>query len=89
MWQVSNEMDIDMFRGPLSTEQVERFLLVGARGLKKGNPEAKVDINAADFESAEKFYRDIYSKPDTPFDYAGIDGYLESGCPAGRRIGSR
>ncbi|MGO9241566.1 MAG: hypothetical protein ACLQBJ_12215 [Bryobacteraceae bacterium] len=83
MWQVSNEMDIDVFRGPLSVEQAERFMLAGARGLKKGNPEAKADINPAGLEGGERIFRDIYSKPDNPFDYAGIDGYFGSWSPGG------
>jgi hypothetical protein len=83
MWQVSNEMDIDLFRGPLSTEQVERLLMAGARGLKKGNPEVKADINPAFLETGERLYRDLYSRPDTPFDYAGIDGYFGNGVPGG------
>src|SRR5208283_1338824 len=83
MWQVSNEMDIDVFRGPLSVEQAERFMIAGARGLKKGNPEAKADINPAGLEGGERIFRDIYSKPDNPFDYAGIDGYFGSWSPGG------
>ena len=83
MWQVSNEMDIDVFRGPLSLEQAERFLEAGARGVKAGNPEAKTDINPAGLEGGEKLFRDIYSKPDNPFDFAGIDGYFGSWAPGG------
>lgn len=92
MWQVSNEMDGDG-AGPLSIAQIERFLLAGARGLKAGNPQLKIDINPAfldrseDFRptapglSGERLLRDLYSIPDTPFDYAGIDGYLGSFQP--------
>jgi len=83
MWQVSNEMDIDVFRGPLSIQQAERFLLAGARGLKTGNPQAKADMNPAGLESGEPLFRDLYSRPDTPFDYAGIDGYFGSWQPGG------
>jgi hypothetical protein len=83
MWQVSNEMDIDVFRGPLSIEQAERFLTAGARGLKQGNAEAKADINPAGLDTGEALFRALYSKPDTPFDYAGIDGYFGSWEPGG------
>jgi hypothetical protein len=76
MWQVGNEMDIKPFIGPLSLQQVERFLLAGARGLKAVNPQLKVDINPAHFDTGEPLFRDLYAKPDTPFDYAGIDGYF-------------
>jgi len=83
MWQVSNEMDIDVFRGPLSLEQAERFMIAGARGLKKANPDVKTDINPSGLETGEKLFRDIYSRPDNPFDYAGIDGYFGSWSPGG------
>ena len=83
LWQVSNEMDIDVFRGPLSIEQAERFLTAGGLGLKQGNPEAKVDINPATLDKGEPLFRALYSKPDTPFDYAGIDGYFGSWEPGG------
>jgi hypothetical protein len=80
LWQVSNEMDIDVFRGPLSIEQAERFLLAGARGVKKGNPESKPGINPASLDSkyGEQLFRNLYQRPDCPFDYAGIDGYFGS-----------
>ena len=94
MWQVGNEMDADG-AGPLSIAQIERFLLAGAHGLKAANPQLKVDINPAFIErheefrptppglSGERLFRDLYSQPDTPFDYAGIDGYLGSFQPGG------
>ncbi|MGO8792816.1 MAG: hypothetical protein ACLQVL_36255 [Terriglobia bacterium] len=83
MWQVSNEMDIDVFHGPLSIEQAERFLTAGARGLKAGNPDAKTDINPAGLDTGEPIFRALYSQADSPFDYAGIDGYFGSWAPGG------
>ena len=83
MWQVSNEMDVPIFRGPLTIQQAERFMTAGGRGVKKGNPEAKTDINPGGLESGERFFRDIYPNSDTPFDYAGIDGYFGSWQPGG------
>jgi len=41
MWQVSNEMDIRIFRGPMTVEQAARFLKAGSLGIKEGNPEMK------------------------------------------------
>lgn len=38
LWQVANEPDISIFRGPLSAEQMLRFLREAARGIKEGNP---------------------------------------------------
>jgi hypothetical protein len=83
IWQISNEMDIDVFRGPLSIEQAERFLIAGARGVKAGNPEAKTDINPARLDNGERMLRDLYSMPDCPFDYVGIDGYFGTWQPGG------
>lgn len=84
MWQVSNEMDIDVFRGPLSLEQAARYLAAGGRGVKKGNPSSKADINSASLSTnARWLFRELYSKPGTPFDYAGIDGYFGSWQPGG------
>jgi len=84
LWQVSNEMDIHEFRGPMSVQQAARFLLAGARGVKRGNPASKADINPASLDSdGEWLFRELYSKSDTPFDYAGIDGYFGSWAPGG------
>jgi hypothetical protein len=84
IWQVSNEMDLGEFRGPLSIEQAARFLTAGARGLKRGNPKAKADVNPASPDSnGEQLLRELYSKSDTPFDYAGIDGYFGSWATGG------
>jgi hypothetical protein len=82
MWQVSNEMDIDVFRGPLTREQAARFMLAGARGIRKGNPEALPGINPAVVSDESRWlYRELYGRPDTPFGYAGIDGYFGSWQP--------
>jgi hypothetical protein len=84
LWQVSNEMDIVEFRGPMSVQQAARFLQAGARGIKKGNRESKTDINPAGLDGdGEWLFRELYSKADTPLDYAGIDGYFGSWSPGG------
>jgi hypothetical protein len=88
MWQIANEMDLGEFSGPLSLQQVERFLLAGARGLKAANPRLKVDTNLGsdgeDFiNKGEPIYRAICSIPDSPFDYAGYDAYFGSSRPGG------
>jgi hypothetical protein len=79
MWQVANEMDIDEAAGPLTMQQVERFLLAGARGLRAGNPDLKIGINPTNVTGhGGQLYRDLYQIPNTPFDYAGIDRYFGS-----------
>ena len=83
LWQVSNEMDIDVFRGPLKPEHAARFLLAGGRGVKRGNPQAKAGINPAS-RAPDKggwLFRTLYKEPDHPFDFAGIDGYYGSWDP--------
>jgi hypothetical protein len=83
-WQVSNEMDIDVFRGPLTREYAAGFMLAGARGLRKGNPNTRPGINPAVVSDESRWlYRELYVRPDTPFGYAGIDGYFGSWQPGG------
>ena len=83
MWQVSNEMDIETFRGPLTPEQAARFMFAEARGLKQGNPQAQTGINLAHLDGGRWLYQQLYNRPDSPFDYAGIDGYFGSWQPGG------
>ena len=79
MFQVSNEMDIDVFRGTMTLEQAGHFMLAGARGLRRGNPDARPGINPASvWEESRWLYRELYCRPDTPFGFAGIDGYFGS-----------
>jgi hypothetical protein len=80
LWQVSNEMDIRTFRGPLSIEQAARFLTAGARGVKRGNPACKPGINPASLLSKDGrwLFEHLYALEDCPFEYAGIDGYFGS-----------
>lgn len=78
-WQISNEPDIDIFRGPLNDEQIIRFLLASARGVKKGNPSAQCGINlGGPNDKAKMLARAIYRIEDSPFDYVGLDGYFGS-----------
>jgi hypothetical protein len=75
-------MNLHTFTGSLTFEQVKRFVLGGARGLKSGNPQAKVSINATPGASGEALLRDLYRK-DTPLDYGGVDAYFGSSQPGG------
>jgi hypothetical protein len=78
-WQIANEPDIDIFRGPLSVEQMDRFLLAGGRGIRRGNPDARPGINlGGPNDDARALARRVYRIEDTPFDYVGIDGYFGS-----------
>jgi hypothetical protein len=83
-WQIANEPDIDIFRGPLSVEQMDRFLLAGGRGIKRGNAEAKPGVNlGGPNDEARALAKRVYRISDTPFDYVGIDGYFGSWQPGG------
>lgn len=84
MWQIANEPDIDIFRGPWSDVQNVRFLLTAARGVKRGNPAAKVGINLGFITDYSRWLlKELYTVEDTPFDYLGIDGYFGSWQPGG------
>jgi hypothetical protein len=86
LWQIDNEMDIDVFKGPLSIEQSARLLISGARGIKKGNPAAKTSINPAFLgDNSIYLYKTLYSGSQDLFDYAGIDGYFGSWQQGGPR----
>jgi len=87
-WQVANELDIWIFRGPLSMDQSVDFLKAGIRGMKEAIPELKVGINITLFPSLPGevdgntdahegliLARGIYGDPDLPVDYAGFDSY--------------
>lgn len=78
-WQIANEPDIETFHGDMNRQQVLRFLVASARGLKKGNPKAKPGINLAfqnDFSAW--LLPALYGEYPDLFDYLGLDGYLGS-----------
>jgi len=83
-WQISNEPDIDIFRGPLSEEQIARFLIASAAGIKQGNPDAKTGINIGELTDFSKrlLHNTYVARPDL-FDYIGLDGYFGSWQPGG------
>ena len=86
IWQVSNEMDIKIFRGSMTVEQAARFLKAGTQGIKQGNPEARTSINPAALgQDGRWLFTTLYSRNEGLFDYAGIDGYFGSWAPGGPR----
>ncbi len=83
-YQISNEMDITRFRGEMTQEQAARYMYACAKGIKQGNPDAKVGINTSCMTNPEStyFYETLYSdKSDVYFDYAGVDYYFGSHHP--------
>ncbi len=82
LWQVSNEMDISIFRGSMTVEQAGRFMKEGSLGVKEGNPEAETSINPAGLGADGRWlFENLYAKGEKTFDYAGIDGYFGSWAP--------
>lgn len=78
-WQVANEMNLDMFRQPLSEDQAVAFLRAGATGLKEGQPDALVGVNMAGFgPGALRMYEALYGGNAVLLDYVGSDGYFGS-----------
>ena len=83
-WQISNEPDIETFHGDMTEPQIERFLNVVARGLKKGNPSAQPGTNLAGISPfALELARHLCTGDDPAFEYIGIDGYLGSWSEGG------
>lgn len=83
-YQIANEMDITRFRGEMTQEQASDFMYASAKGIKKGNPDAKVGINTSCMTNPESiyFYETLYSEnSNVYFDYAGVDYYFGSHHP--------
>lgn len=83
-YQISNEMDITRFRGEMTMEQAARYMYACAKGIKQGNPDAKVGINTSCMTNPEStyFYKTLYgAESDALFDYAGVDCYFGSHHP--------
>jgi hypothetical protein len=84
MWQISNELDIPIFAGPLNPRQAGDLILAGARGLKLGDPSLVVGTNTAGSDKAYFLYGYLHSAPGSPLDYCGVDAYYgtwEAGSP--------
>ncbi len=85
-WLVSNEPDIKTYTGPMTDEQIVRFVEACAKGIKEGNPNAKCGINllgqvnkGRSLMLTKHLYRD-----GGLLDWIGLDGYfgsLQAGGP--------
>jgi hypothetical protein len=86
MWQISNELNIPMFAGPLSYYDGCELILHGAAGLKESDPSLIVGPNSALPGMRYYFYGRLYADPRAGIlDYVGIDGYYgtwDAGSPA-------
>jgi hypothetical protein len=83
MWQIANELDIELFAGPLNPRQAADLILNGARGLKSADPSLIVGPNTAGGGAAYYLYGRLYATPNHPFDYCGVDGYYGSWAEGG------
>ncbi len=83
MWQIANELDIELFAGPLNPRQGAELILHGAQGLKEADPALIVGPNTAGTGAAYYLYGRLYADPHTPLDYCGIDGYYGSWAEGG------
>ena len=78
-WQISNELNLESFRHPLTEEQALAFAKQGGSGVRRGNTSALVGVNMAGFgKSALRMYSELYPNNDVEFDYIGTDGYFGS-----------
>jgi len=78
VWQIANELDIEVFRGPYSLDVADKLAIASAKGIRSVRPEALCGINPAGMrnEGLELFKRCYYLG--SPLNYAGIDGYFGS-----------
>lgn len=78
-WQISNELNLELFRRPLTEEQAIAFAKYGGAGIMQGNSSALVGVNMAGFgDSALRMYAELYPNKMVEFNYIGTDGYFGS-----------
>jgi hypothetical protein len=76
MWQISNELNIPMFAGPLIPYNACELILQGAIGLKENDPGLIVGPNSALPTLRYYFYGRLFADPRARYlDYCGVDGY--------------
>ncbi len=83
MWQITNEMDIPIFAGPLKPRQASELILRAARGLKETDSSLIVGTNTAGGGYAYYLYGRLYADPGCCLDYCGVDGYYGSWADGG------
>ena len=78
IWQISNEMDTEIFRGPYSLEVAKRVAFASAKGIRSVYPDALCGINTANMKKEAIWMFENCYTDDSPLNYAGIDGYYSS-----------
>lgn len=92
-WQIANEQDNEAFIGELTLEQNERWMLVAANAVKRGNPNAIIGTNMSCINEKKdnheiggytlELINKIYNCENSLYDFLGIDGYFGSWTPGG------
>jgi hypothetical protein len=83
LWQIANELDIEMFAGPLNPRQACQYITAAARGLKAADPALLVGHNPAGAPAAYFLCGRLFGRDDCLLDYCGIDGYYGTWAPGG------
>lgn len=77
-WIISNEPNIVAFTGPMTNEQICKYILTCAQAIKQGNTKAYCGVNifgAADKAKAMRLLPKLYGE-DACLDYLGLDSYF-------------
>ena len=77
-WIVSNEPNLTVFTGPMTFEQIQKYITTCAEGLKSGNPSAYCGVNifaSADKNRAMRLIPMLYGE-NSALDYLGLDSYF-------------
>jgi len=84
VWQIANELDIDLFAGPLTARQSCELIVHSARGLKSADSSLMVGHNPAGVgPHSDFFYGWLYGRNKPLLDYCGVDGYYGSWTDGG------
>jgi len=83
IWQIANELDIEIFAGPLSPPQACEYIAAGARGLKAADPALLVGHNPTTNPIGYYLYGRLYGCTDSLMDYCGTDAYYGTWAPGG------
>ncbi|MBQ6540456.1 MAG: hypothetical protein IJL71_05475, partial [Oscillospiraceae bacterium] len=77
-WMVSNEPNISVYTGPMTDEEIIRYINTSAIALKQGAPGISCGINVfgpADHEKAQMLVQALYTR-DSALDWLGLDSYF-------------
>lgn len=77
-WIVSNEPNLTVFTGPMTFEQIDKYITTCAEGIKAGNKKAYCGVNifaSADKNRAMRLIPMLYDD-DSVLDYLGLDSYF-------------